>query len=74
MPRIEKFQISAEHKGKAYSGEQIVEGIKYRYQKVVFEGRTKHDSYRYLQDDTDYMNSTAKELLREIANDIACGL
>jgi len=74
MPRIEKFQISAEHKGKVYFGEQIVEGIKYRYQKVVFEGRIKRDSYRYLQDDTGCMNSTAEELLREIVNDIACGL
>lgn len=76
MPRIEKFPVSFEHEheGKVYSGEQIVEGIKHRYQKVVFQGRTKHDSFRYLQDQTDYMNGIAEQLLREIVNDIACGL
>lgn len=74
MPRIEKFPVSAEHDGKTYTGEQIVEGTKFRYQKVVFEGRTKHDSFRYLQDQTDYMNGMAKQLLVEIVKDIPCGL
>ncbi len=74
MPRIEKFPVSAEHEGKVYSGEQIVEGTKFRYQKVVFKGRTKHDSFRYLQDQTDYMNGIAKQLLVEIVKDIASGL
>lgn len=74
MPRIDKFQVSAEHDGKTYSGEQIIEGTRFRYQKVVFEGRTKHDPFRYLQDQTDYMNGIAKQLLVEIVKDIASGL
>jgi hypothetical protein len=74
MPRIEKFPVSVEHEGNIYTGEQIVEGTKFRYQKVVFEGRTKHDSYRYLPDQTDYMNGIAKHLLIEIVRDRDNGL
>lgn len=66
--------VEIEYGGEKIVGEQIIEGSRYRYQHVIYKGRTKKDSFRYEEHQTEYMNGIAQQLLREILRDIENGL
>lgn len=64
--QVTKRPVTTEYDGNAYTGEQIVEGTKFLYQRVEFCGRKKVDSFRYRADQVEYMNGVAKQLLFEL--------
>lgn len=69
MPTLAHFPVAVEFGGLQYHGEQVVEGQRHRYQAVVYEGRTKKDSYRYAAHETAYMNRMAQRLLLELVRE-----
>lgn len=64
--RVTKQPVTTEYNGQTYTGEQIVEGTRFLYQRVEFRGRKNVDSFRYRPDQVEYMNGIAKHLLFEI--------
>lgn len=66
--------VEIEYNGSKVIGEQVVEGSRHYYQKVVYNGRSKSDSFRYEPHQMEYMHGIAQQLLREILLDIENGL
>ena len=70
MPsRSENFAITLEFEGRLYEAIQTVVGTHVRTQFVTMGEHRKHDDFGYAQEQTNYMNGVARQMLWELVQD-----
>lgn len=68
--KITYDEITIEMDGKIHTANRTIVGTRKLYQTVEYKGITKNDTHPYKPDDTIYINSMARVLLKEIINEL----